>query len=97
MPTVLAVTSIGAGMMGVGNVTVTLLLVQESPAGRATAMTLNQAAFSVGSAVGGLLLALGGYSAIVVSVPLFCGSAALLIWLLRPRPVRGPARAASTG
>ena len=84
-----AAISASAMMMGLGNVVATMLLTTESPAGRATTMTLHQSAFSVGSAagsaVGGLLLALSGYHAIAVSVPVFCCAAALLVWLSRPR------------
>ena len=86
-----AAISAGATMMGLGNVVATMLLTTESPAGRATTMTLHQSAFSVGSAagsaVGGLLLALSGYHAIAASVPVFCCAAALLVWLSRPRVV----------
>jgi predicted MFS family arabinose efflux permease len=67
------------------------LLVTESPAGRATTMTLSASATSLGSAlgssIGGLLLALADYSALG-----FCALGAglvttLLIWLSRPRKV----------
>ena len=100
IPAVFALTGLGAAMMGSANVTVTLLLARESPAGRATTMTVNQAAFSVGSAagsaLGGLLLALSGYRAIAASVPAFCLVAAALVWLCRPRTGRIPAPAATT-
>lgn len=89
VPAVLALNCLGAAMMGSANVTGTFLLTRESPAGRATTMTVNQAAFSVGSAAGsaagGLLLALSGYTAIAVSVPCFCVVAAVLVWVCRSR------------
>lgn len=101
IPVVLALNSLGAAMMGIANVTVTLLLGQESPAGRATTMTANQAAFSVGSAagsaLGGLLLALSGYAAIAASVPVFCLIAAMLVTLCRPRSSPVPAPTTVTG
>lgn len=94
LPAVLALNALGAAMMGVANVTATLLLARESPAGRATTMTANQAAFSLGSAagsaVGGLLLARSGYAAIAAVVPAFCLVAALLVWSCRPRPAPAP-------
>ncbi len=93
LPVVFAVNGLGAAMMGLANVTATLLLGRESPAGRATTMTANQAAFSLGSAAGGagggLLLALSGYAAIAASVPVLCLIAAALVWLCRPRPCVG--------
>jgi predicted MFS family arabinose efflux permease len=86
---VLALNGLAAATMGVANVTATLLLGRESPAGRATTMTANQAAFSAGSAaggaLGGLLLGTSGYAAIAASAPAFCLGAALLVWLTRPR------------
>lgn len=101
IPVVVALNGLGAAMMGIANVTVTLLLGRESPAGRATTMTANQAAFSVGSAVGsalgGLLLALSGYAAIAASAPVLCLIAALLVVLWRPRPGPVPAPAPASG
>lgn len=72
--------------MGRANVTATLLLGREPPAGRATTMTANQVAFSLGSAV-------GGYAAIAAPTSALCLAAALLVWLCRPRPApeRAPA------
>ena len=56
-----------------GGVIGTLLLVSETPGGRATTLTLNQAGMSLGTALGsslgGLLIALGGYGALGVGVP----------------------------
>jgi predicted MFS family arabinose efflux permease len=77
----------------------TTLLTAESPAGRATTLTVNQTAFSLGTAagssLGGALLAAGGYAALGLGLPL-CGLAsALLLWLTRPgrRPAGAPALA----
>ena len=89
LPAVLALNGLGAATMGLANVTATLLLGRESPAGRATTMTANQAAFSLGSAtgsaLGGLLLALGDYHTIALAGPLPCLAAAALVWRSRPR------------
>ena len=91
LPLLLVLVLSGAGslMMGIANVTVTLLLGRESPAGRATTMTANQAAFSLGSAsggaLGGLMLALSGYTAIALCIPALCCVAAALVWFCRPR------------
>ena len=85
---VIATMTFAAGVSAVGAPTVAMLLLNESPAGRATTMTINQSAFSLGialgSAVGGLLLGVGGYGAIAYSVPVFFLVASALIWLLRP-------------
>ncbi len=101
LPLVVALNGLGAAMMGLANVTATLLLGRESPAGRATTMTANQAAFSLGSAVGGagggVLLALSGYTAIAAITPAFCLIAAALVWLCRPRAVPKIAAAHEAG
>ena len=85
---------------GVGGPAVAMLLLNESPAGRATTMTVNQSAFSVGialgSAVGGLLLGVGGYAAIAYSIPAFFLVASALIWSLRPAMVVSPRIAPGT-
>jgi predicted MFS family arabinose efflux permease len=64
----------GTGLIGVRGIATSTLLLGFSRAGRATTMTINNAAFSVGtaagSALGGLALVLGGYG--------------LLGWLLLP-------------
>ena len=63
-------------------------------AGRATPLTVNQTAFSLGtaagSALGSALLAAGGYTARGLGLPV-CGLAgALLLWLTRPSRRRYP-------
>jgi MFS transporter, DHA1 family, inner membrane transport protein len=72
-----------------GSVVGTLLLVGETPGGRATTLTLNQAGLSLGTALGsslgGLLIALGGYGALGVGVPALGLASAALVWLSRPR------------
>jgi predicted MFS family arabinose efflux permease len=85
---VIAAMTVAATVNAVGAPTVALLLLAESPAGRATTMTINQSAFSLGialgSAIGGLLLGVGGYAAIALSVPAFFVIASASIWWLRP-------------
>jgi predicted MFS family arabinose efflux permease len=72
---------------GVAAVAVVLLLIRESPAGRATTLTLNTVALSLGTALGstlgGALLAIGDYALLgLASFLLSCGSAAL-VWFAR--------------
>jgi predicted MFS family arabinose efflux permease len=87
----IGVMTLGGAIGGVGGPAVALLLLSESPAGRGTTMTVNQPAFSLGvalgSAVGGLLLSVGGYTAIAHSVPAFFLVASALLWWLRPAPI----------
>jgi predicted MFS family arabinose efflux permease len=88
-PLAVAVLPVATALVGVSTVARTTLLVGESPAGRATTMTLNTSAQSlgaaVGSSVGGLLLALVGYAGLGLAVLVFTGLAALFVWLSRPR------------
>jgi predicted MFS family arabinose efflux permease len=88
---------IGVGLLavqglttGIATAAVPILLIRESPAGRATTMTLNIAALSlgtaVGSALGGLLLAVSGFWLIGLFGLLFsCSSAGLVWWYHEPR------------
>ena len=80
----------GLFLNGVGNVAANLLLVDETPSGPATMMSLNGAVQSLSSAmggvVGGVLLALGGFAAIGWSLPVLGLLAALLAWNPRRRP-----------
>jgi predicted MFS family arabinose efflux permease len=83
--------AVAALVTGGADVTGVRLLVAESPAGRATTLTLNGSGMSVGSAIGsslgGLLLAFGGFPAIAAMV-LVAGlaAAAAVAWLSRARP-----------
>ena len=74
------------GLYGVPNL---MVLNAETPVGRATTMTLNSSAMSLGSAlggvVGGIALSLGGYSALGLCAPIFPLVGAGLIWWSRPR------------
>jgi predicted MFS family arabinose efflux permease len=68
----------------VGWVGIATLLTTETPAGTGATMTLNGALFNLGAAgggaIGGLLLALGGYSAMAICLPLFGIAGAVLVW-----------------
>lgn len=69
---------------GMGWVALTTLLVSQTPATAATTMVFNWAIFNLGSGlgslIGGIVLATGGYSAIGVVLPAFAVIAAVLIW-----------------
>lgn len=80
-----------AGFAGAfGFVAIASLLTAESPAGAGTTMTLHGSLFNLGAAgggaIGGLLLGLLGYDALVVGLPIFGLASALLAWW----PARGP-------
>jgi predicted MFS family arabinose efflux permease len=68
----------------VGWVGIVALMTAETPAGSGATMTLNGTLFNLGAAgggaIGGLLLALGGYSAMALCLPLFSIAAAVLVW-----------------
>jgi predicted MFS family arabinose efflux permease len=70
----------------VGWVGLAALLTAESPAAAGTTMALNGSLFNLGAAgggaAGGALLALGGYSALAVGLPL-CGAAAAMLASIR--------------
>ena len=80
----------GTMLLGIVEATSMTLLISASPAGRATTMTANQSANSLGTAVGGgvggLLLATGGYRALGLGIPIFAAAAVLVLWASRPRP-----------
>jgi DHA1 family inner membrane transport protein len=76
------------GMYGVPNL---MVLNAETTVGRATTMTLNSSAMSLGTAlggvVGGIALSLGGYPALGLCAPIFPLLGAGIIWWSRPRGV----------
>ena len=76
-------------MLGTGIVATSMLLTNESPAGRATTMTLNASALSLGTAVGsslgGLLLTLGGYPALGMGAVVLSSASGAVIWWSRQR------------
>ncbi|HUG14577.1 MAG TPA: MFS transporter [Thermomicrobiales bacterium] len=74
---------------GVAEVTTVTILAAESPAQQGTTMALNSAIIRLGSAgggaIGGTLLATGGYASLGVGFPLVAFGAALCGWLSRRR------------
>ena len=80
----IALMAIAALTGAVGWVGIAALMTTETPAGSWATMTLNGALFNLGAAgggaIGGLLLALGGYSAMALGLPLFAIAAAALVW-----------------
>ena len=80
-----------AGFAGaLGWVAVAALLTADSPAGAGTTMTLHGSLFNLGAAaggaIGGLLLAVAGYGALAIGLPIFGLGAALLAWWPGHRP-----------
>jgi predicted MFS family arabinose efflux permease len=77
----LLVTSFAAAVISVG---AAALLVAESPAGAGTTMALNGSIINIGAAVGaalgGALIAAGGYTALGIGLPIFAVLGALLAW-----------------
>jgi len=71
-------------MMGLEGVAMTALMTAETPSGAGTTMTLSGSLFNLGaaggSAIGGALLALSGYQALAIGLPVFALGAALLSW-----------------
>jgi DHA1 family inner membrane transport protein len=67
-----------------GWVAIVALLTAESPAGAGTTMTLHGSLFNLGAAgggaIGGLLVALAGYGALAIGLPIFGFAAALIAW-----------------
>ncbi len=90
----------GASLMwGVEGVAMTTVLTAETPSGAGTTMTLSGSLFNLGAAggglIGGLLLALSGYEALAIGLPVFALGAAVLAWRAAsvgvesmPRPAR---------
>ena len=83
----------------VSTVMIALILTAESPAGRATTLTLNGSLFSLGAALGGalggLLLAVSGYPAMATAILLLLLGSAGLIWWSRPESTVAPTPVAS--
>jgi DHA1 family inner membrane transport protein len=70
--------------MGLGVVGMITLFLAGTPSGAGTTMTLSGSIFNLGAAgggaIGGMLLALSGYDAVAIGLPLFGLAAALLSW-----------------
>lgn len=83
-----ALIAAAAMAMGVGVVAMITLYLAETPTGAGTTLTLSGSVFNLGGAgggaIGGVLLALSGYDAVAIGLPLFGLAAALLGW----RPAR---------
>jgi predicted MFS family arabinose efflux permease len=82
---VMAFLAIAATLGVAASVSTTALIAIESPAQPGTTMVLNSSMLNVGAAVGaaigGLLIALGGYHALALGLPVFAlGAAALILW-----------------
>jgi MFS transporter, DHA1 family, inner membrane transport protein len=71
-------------MMGMEGVAMTALMTAKTPTGAGTTMTLSGSLFNLGaaggSAIGGALLALSGYQALAIGLPVFALAAALFSW-----------------
>jgi predicted MFS family arabinose efflux permease len=71
-------------MMGMEGVAMAALMTAETPSGAGTTMTLSGSLFNLGaaggSAIGGALLALSGYQALAIGLPVFALAATLLSW-----------------
>jgi DHA1 family chloramphenicol resistance protein-like MFS transporter len=82
--------------MGLGGVGMAMLFLAETPSGAGTTMTLSGAVFNLGAAgggaIGGVLLALAGYDAVAIGLPLLGLVAALLSWRSPVSATTRPAR-----
>jgi predicted MFS family arabinose efflux permease len=80
----IALLSIASLAAAIGPVGTAGLLTAETPAGTGATMTVNSAFNNLGAAgggaIGGLLLAIGGYSAMAIGLPIFAMLAAALVW-----------------
>jgi predicted MFS family arabinose efflux permease len=82
-PVVMVLLPLLAGVGVLASVALTALLAVESPAKPGTTMVLNTSLLNlgaaVGAAVGGALLATGGYTALAIGLPIFAVAAALTV------------------
>lgn len=96
----ISVLSIAAFPLGISGVCMSIMLATESPAGRATTMTLNASAMALGTALGaasgGLMIATGGYLALGIGLPLFALISAMMA-IQRQAIVPQPQATASHG
>ena len=92
LPSAAAITLMAAGwvMHGLLMVSAVVLLVDQSPGGRATTLTFYGSAtsfgMSLGAALGGLALAGSGYFALGMCTAALPLAAAILVWFRRPGP-----------
>ena len=93
LPTLVGVGALTLGMVAIafGTVMTAVVLVRETPGGRATTMTLNSTAYTLGTAVGGalggLLVGLSGFGALGWLVLAAYSAAAGLVWWSCPTGV----------
>jgi predicted MFS family arabinose efflux permease len=84
--------AVASACSGIGWVTLVTMLMDETPAGQASTMSLNSVVFSIGASLGTLagggLLAVGDYAALGIGLLLFSTASSLLIW----QPARAPVR-----
>jgi len=84
-----AVATAASFASGIGWIALTTLMAAETPAGSGTTLTLNGSAFALGSALGsaagGVLIGLGGYTLLGIALPAATLVAALLVWHPRLR------------
>jgi len=102
---IISVTTVSVPLVVVGSLVsafaglaVASILVNESPAGTGTTMVLNGSMVnlgaSIGALVGGILISVGGYSALGVGLPLFSVAAAILaLWPAHARDAVQPTAA----
>jgi DHA1 family inner membrane transport protein len=88
LPATLALTAGSAVLGSIAYIALTTLMTRQTPAGAGTTMVLNGSVINlgtaIGAAVGGLLIALGGYALLGLLVPVFVLGSAVLVMLLRP-------------
>ena len=75
---------LSTAMASIGGVGVATLLAVESPAKAGTTMALNasllNAGAAAGAAIGGALIAVGGYGSMGIGLPAFAFAAAIVAW-----------------
>ena len=91
LPALVALTLLVLGAMAdlVSTTAMAVVLVAESPEARATTLTVNQAALSLGvacgGALGGIILAYGDYVAVGLVALAWLLASAWLVWFSQPR------------
>lgn len=100
LPALITVVLLTLGLLanGASNVATVVLLTGVAPTGRATALTVNGSAMSLGAAlggaVGGLLIAVGGYEPLGAGTLVLALASSGLVWLCRNQDFTSPAPAA---
>ena len=90
-PVAIGMLPLAAFAAAIGWVGLAALLTGETPAGAGTTMVFNSSLFNLGAAAGagfgGFLLAVGGFGAVAIGLPLFGMLSALLVWTPHRRQV----------